>query len=70
MLKPNPVTGLPINEAPIGTALLWAPAFGLAHLGVLLARALGARVAADGYSQPYIAAVCYASYLYGCLACC
>ncbi|MGI8586411.1 MAG: glycosyltransferase family 39 protein [Chloroflexia bacterium] len=65
LLKPNPATGLPINEAPIGTAILWAPAFALAHLGVLAARALGAKVAADGYSQPYIAAVCYASYLYG-----
>jgi hypothetical protein len=65
LLKPNPATGLPINEAPIGTALLWAPAFALAHGGVLAARALGARVAADGYSQPYIAAVCYASYFYG-----
>ena len=65
LLKPNPTTGLPINEAPLGTALFWAPAFALAHLGVLAARALGARVAADGYSPPYIAAVCYASYLYG-----
>ncbi|MDQ2809516.1 MAG: glycosyltransferase family 39 protein, partial [Chloroflexota bacterium] len=65
LLKANPTTGLPINEAPVGTALLWAPAFALAHVGVLLARALGARVAADGYSPPYIAAVCYASYLYG-----
>jgi hypothetical protein len=65
LLKPNPDTGLPINEAPIGTAIFWAPAFLLAHVGVLLARALGARVAADGYSQPYISAVCYASYLYG-----
>ena len=32
---------------------------------MLVARALGARVAADGYWQPYISAVCYASYLYG-----
>ncbi|HMA37639.1 MAG TPA: hypothetical protein VKY74_24510 [Chloroflexia bacterium] len=65
LLKRDPATNLPINEAPIGTALFWAPAFALAHLGVLAARALGARVAADGYSPPYIAAVCYASYLYG-----
>ncbi len=65
LLKTNPTTGLPINEAPIGTALFWAPAFALAHGGVLLAQALGMRVAGDGYSQPYISAVCYASYLYG-----
>jgi hypothetical protein len=65
LLKTNPTTGMVINEAPVGTALLWSPAFGLAHLGVLAARALGVRVAADGYSQPYISAVCYASYLYG-----
>src|SRR5215213_7795935 len=66
LLKPNAATGLPINEAPIGTALYWAPAFGVAHVGVLAARALGARVATDGYSQPYISAVCYAAYLFGC----
>src|SRR6476661_3662805 len=27
LLKPEPVTGRPINEAPIGTGLLWLPFF-------------------------------------------
>ncbi len=60
-VKLDPTTGLPLNVAPVGTALLWSPAYLLAHGGVLLARLLGAQVAADGLSYPYILAVCYAS---------
>lgn len=63
----NPTTGLPVNIAPVGSAILWAPAVLLAHAGVVLARALGSSVPADGYSQPYIAAVCAASWAYGLL---
>jgi hypothetical protein len=58
-------TGRHINFAPMGSALLWSPLYLLAHVGVLLARALGAGVAADGFSWPYVAAACYASALYG-----
>ena len=58
-------TGRHINFAPLGCALLWSPFYLLAHAGVLAARALGARVAADGYSFPYVAAASYASALYG-----
>lgn len=65
LLNVDPVTKLPINVAPVGSAILWAPAFALAHGGVLLARMLGVRVDADGYSRPYIVAVCLASALYG-----
>jgi len=57
-------TGRPINFAPVGAALLWSPFYLLAHAGVMLARALGADVAADGFSTPYIAAVCLASAVY------
>ena len=64
--KHEPATGLPINVAPIGTGLFWLPFYLLAHVVVLLSRALGANVAADGFSQPYIMAICYGSYLYGC----
>jgi hypothetical protein len=60
----EPATGRPINFAPLGTALLWSPAYLLAHGVVLAARALGAAVPADGLSWPYIAAVCYGSALY------
>lgn len=62
----EPATGRAINFGPIGSALLWAPFYLLAHVGVLAARALGAGVLADGLSQPYLAAACYASALYGC----
>lgn len=62
--KRDPTTGLPLNIAPVGTALLWAPAYLIIHGSVLVARALGAPVAADGLSRPYILAVCYASAVY------
>jgi len=58
-------TGRHINFAPMGCAVLWAPFYVLADVGVRVARAAGAGVAADGYSRPYVAAVCYASALYG-----
>ena len=61
----DPATGRHINFGPLGTALLWAPFYLAAHGLVLAARALGAGVAADGYGTPYLAAVCYASALYG-----
>jgi hypothetical protein len=57
-------TGRPINFAPLGTALLWSPFYLLAHGGVRLFGALGADLAADGFSTPYLAAVCFASAFY------
>ncbi|GAB4213752.1 MAG: glycosyltransferase family 39 protein [Roseiflexaceae bacterium] len=68
LLQPNrirPATGLYGNIAPVGSALLWAPFFLLADLLVRLARLLGAATPADGFSWPYLAAVCYGSALYG-----
>lgn len=62
--KRDPTTGLPLNIAPVGTALLWSPAYLAAHGVLLAARALGAPVPADGLSRPYTLAVCYASTLY------
>ena len=61
----EPQTGRHINFAPLGSALLWSPFYLLAHLGVLAARGAGSAVAADGFSAPYVAAACYASWLYG-----
>jgi hypothetical protein len=63
--KTDPITGQPINVAPIGTAILWSPAFLIAHGGVLLGRALGSTVPANGYSAPYIWAITIATALYG-----
>ena len=63
----EPLTGLPTNEAPIGTGLLWMPSYALAHVFALTAHALGANITADGWSDPYIWAVCLTSYLFGCV---
>jgi len=62
--NPNPITGKLRNVAPIGSAIMWAPGFVLADLGVRAANALGARITADGYSRPYIWAACFTSALY------
>ena len=61
----EPLTGRHINFAPLGSALLWSPFYLLAHLAVLAARTAGSEVAADGFAAPYVAAACYASWLYG-----
>jgi hypothetical protein len=62
--NPNPITGKLRNVAPVGSAIMWAPGFVLADLGVRAANALGAQIPADGYSPPYISAVCLMSALY------
>lgn len=61
----EPRTGRHLNFGPLGTAFLWSPFYLLAHGGVLLARAAGIDVAADGFAGPYVAAACYASAFYG-----
>ncbi|MFQ3682531.1 glycosyltransferase family 39 protein [Roseiflexus sp.] len=70
LLQPNrirPATGLYGNIAPVGAAIMWTPFFLLADALVHLANLSGARIPADGFSAPYIYAVCYASALYGLL---
>src|SRR5919108_2044779 len=70
LLQPDRIrqaTGLYGDIAPIGSAIMWAPSFLLADGVVRLANAFGARIPADGFSAPYIYAVCYASALYGLL---
>lgn len=52
--------GRRINFGPIGSAVLWAPFYLAGHFW---AKATGAP--ADGFSQPYIAAVSYGSACYG-----
>jgi hypothetical protein len=58
-------TGLLDNHFTVGPAILWAPFLLLAHAGVLLARALGSSVAADGFSAPYRIAMALATAFYG-----
>jgi hypothetical protein len=61
-------TGLRYNFGTIGSAILWAPFYAVADLGVRAAGALGRSTRRDGYSGPYIAAVTYGSAVYGFLA--
>ena len=51
----------PDPNAEPGPAILWSPFFVATHVVVLAARAMGSAVPADGYSQPYVNAVCVAS---------
>ena len=64
---PNPnrktATGLVANPWPVGPAVLWAPAFAVAHH---VADPLQGQ-ARDGYSRPYHRAVVFASVTYGLL---
>jgi hypothetical protein len=67
-LEATTATGLRINYAPVGSALLWAPFYVGADAGVRVAQRLGGETPADGLSQPYIAATTYASAFYGFLS--
>jgi hypothetical protein len=58
-------TGYQLNDAPIGTAVLWSPFYVAADIGVAAARSLGATVPRDGYSWPYVWAVCLGSLFWG-----
>jgi hypothetical protein len=58
-------TGHLDNHFTVGPAMLWAPFLLAAHAGVLLARALGSQVAADGFSAPYRFAMALGTALYG-----
>ncbi|MFO7692966.1 MAG: hypothetical protein R6V57_07780 [Vicinamibacterales bacterium] len=67
-IEPATATGLRRNFGTIGSAILWAPFYAAADAGVRVARAAGSSVAADGYSAPYISAICIGSAVYGLLA--
>jgi uncharacterized membrane protein YuzA (DUF378 family) len=54
-----------LNFGTIGAALLWSPFYAAGHLAALTLRAFGSSVAVDGYSRPYVMAVCYGSAFYG-----
>ena len=58
-------TGLKNNFGPIGTALLWAPFYLVAHAGTSVAQSFGAEVEPDGLSRAYRWAVTLASAIYG-----
>jgi hypothetical protein len=58
-------TGHLDNHFTVGPAILWAPFLVVTHAGVLLARALGSSVAADGFSAPYRVTTALATAFYG-----
>lgn len=58
-------TGRLENQWSVGPALLWAPWFGAAHLGVRVARNWWPDLPADGYSWPYRYACAIGTALYG-----
>jgi hypothetical protein len=58
-------TGRRINFGTIGAAILWAPFYAAGDVTARLLHAADRDVALDGYSKPYIAAVCYGSAFYG-----
>ena len=61
-------TGHLMNHFSIGPAILWAPFLVVTHAGVLICDALGAHVAADGFSKPYVISMAFATAIYGFLA--
>ena len=63
-------TGLRINFATIGPAILWMPFYAIADGTVRVMRAGGSSVAADGYSRPYLIAIAFGSAFLGFLAVC
>jgi hypothetical protein len=65
--KRNPA-GNAINNGPCGSALLWAPFFLVGDGAARSLHALGAHVATDGYSLPYIWAVSLGSAIYAGIA--
>jgi len=58
-------TGHLDNHFTVGPAILWAPFLVAAHGGVLLARALGSHVTADGFSTPYRLAMSFGTAFWG-----
>jgi len=58
-------TGHLDNHFTVGPAILWMPFLLLAHIGILLARALGSSVPADGFSAPYRITMALATAFYG-----
>jgi hypothetical protein len=58
-------TGHLENHFTVGPAILWTPFLLVAHAGVLVARALGSSVAADGFSAPYRLAMAFGTAFWG-----
>lgn len=68
LLERETEAGQRINFGTIGCAILWVPFYAVGDLTARVLHAIGRNVAIDGYSKPYVAAVCYGSAVYGFLA--
>jgi hypothetical protein len=64
-LEETTATGYRRTFATVGCAILWAPFYAAGDAVARTLHAMGRPVAVDGYSHPYIAAVCYGSACYG-----
>lgn len=58
-------TGHIANMWAIGPSLLWLPFLFVTHIGVLVCDHFGARIAADGFSTPYVITMAFATAFYG-----
>jgi len=58
-------TGYVKNHFSVGPSILWFPFLAAVHGAVLAVDAMGAHVAADGYSRPYLVAMALATAAYG-----
>lgn len=58
-------TGHIANIWSIGPSLLWLPFLTVTHAGVLLADKMGAHIAANGFSKPYLITMALATAFYG-----
>ena len=61
-------TGYVENHFTVGPAILWAPVLIVVHGAVLLANRLGAHVASDGYTRPYLMSMALTTACYGFLS--
>lgn len=61
-------TGYVENHFAVGPAILWAPVMITVHGVVLLANRLGAHIAPDGYSRPYLMSMAMTTACYGFLS--
>lgn len=61
-------TGYVENHFSVGPAILWAPIMLVVHSAVQVADRLGAHVAADGFSRPYLLAMALTTACYGFLS--
>jgi hypothetical protein len=68
--NPTTKTGHLPNYYPIGPAILWSPFLVISHLAVFVSIRLGAHIAPDGHSWPYMAAMASATALYGFIGLC